>query len=770
MKLKDKRIMFMWIALNILIVTLGVARILTSQQADFLIEDVTLFDWWGEVSNDGNYRADFPSEKYWFLEEVGPLEPGVYDVNVYYRTNNPSFYLYCDSDSVGNTYPAIYADDYALDKKNTNLSFKVWVNDSINTLRVVIECGRKGEKPEDTYLSVEKIEISRGYEASISYRLLKLLLGVSILNAFGILAVKRDLLKKHFYVLLGLGSIFIVSSLNIFTNSQVQGHDLAFHWARIIGLKEGIIAGSFPVKIQPRWCNDYGYATSVFYGDILLYIPAVLNALKVPLVYAYKIYVLIINFGTVLIAYFSYKRISGDRYIGVGCTALYCLSINRILNVYLRAAVGEYSAFMFLPLVVLGIWEILIWNKGEEEKKDSWCILSLGMTGIIQTHTLSFEMVSLLLLVVCVIMLRRVLRKETILALMKAVGLTVLLNLWFLVPFINYAGEELRVFAEKTEFEGIQCFGCSIYELFSIGTTGTGGAIKSTLGFQDRFPISLGIAMMLIILIAIILYVKYPHWDENERKQLVVVTVLATVALFLSTHFFPWNWLASVGIIKSVVFSIQFPWRFVSIAIPILTLMACLILKKVKKIIKPEGMKCLIIVLCILSAYQGLQYVDMIARNTTNYVKYDGSHILDVKATLSGAEYLYEDTDIDAALQNKEVSGQNIQIFNTERNRNQITVACETGHDAFLEVPLFAYPHYQCEDIVTRERYPIKRGENNRIRVELPDNYTGTVIISFKEPWFWRMAEAISMVSALCLIGYGLYKWKNRGMNKYIGE
>lgn len=140
----------------------------------------------------------------------------------------------------------------------------------------------------------------------------------------------------------------------MFTNAQSLGHDLAFHMGRIVGLAEGIRLGQLPVKIQQGWCNGYGYPTSVFYGDLLLYIPAVLYLLKIPIVYAYKTYVLLINAGTILISYYCYKRISKDKYIALGGAALYCLSMNRVSNVVLRAAelVSLISLVGFVLLVI----------------------------------------------------------------------------------------------------------------------------------------------------------------------------------------------------------------------------------------------------------------------------------------------------------------------------------------------------------------------------------------------------------------------------------
>lgn len=755
--MKDKRFLLIWLVINAVIIMYWAGTVLISRQPDIVSEEVPLYCWSSECGSIGYFDTTFPEGKYRFIQEASDLEPGVYTVRIYYKTNGTHYYVYNTGDGDGAAYPAVYADDYILNPNENQLSYKLWVNDKLESLQVLISCGEAGEElpevSEKNYLEISRVEISRSFKGTVSYEFVKLLLMLCIFNTIMFIIKKWDYVKPHFYVVLGLALIFTVSSLSVFFLSQVRGHDLAFHWGRIIGIKEGLESGVFPVKIQPGWCNDYGYAASIFYGDILLYIPAILYALNVPIVYAYKVYVLLINFFTVIIAYFCFGKISRDKYIGVTCSALYCLSVNRILNVNLRAAVGEYSAYMFFPLIVLAMWYILTDNSEEKAYKNSWWILALGMTGVIQTHTLSFEMVSLFLVIVCIATAKRILCKRSVVLLLKAVGLTVLLNVWFLVPFLDYAGENILVFREKDTY-GIQWYGLSLYELFSIGTTAVGEAIVATGGLGGRFPVSLGLPILLVLIMTVILYVKYEGWKKEERKRVIIVGVLAAVALLLSTYYFPWNKLAAIKPFNSVVSSIQFPWRFVSIALPILTLLACLALMKIKEGFEKKLFIMFAVGLCVLSAYQGLQYTDMIARNNGSYTKYDGSHIIDLKEVLSGAEYLYEDTEVDEVLANEDISGENIQVTDWNRNYNKMHVTVTAEADGYLDIPMFAYPDYQCQDVNTGSKYPIVRGENNAIRIHFSDEYEGTLEISFVKPWFWTLAEIVSLVTLLGFIGY----------------
>ncbi len=88
------------------------------------------------------------------------------------------------------------------------------------------------------------------------------------------------------------------------------------------------------------------------YGDAFLYFPAILHLCGLSVTASYKVFVLLVNVFT---AYYAFSRIFANKSIGVIASLLWTLSLYRLECIYLRAAVGEYSALSFLPLVALGI-------------------------------------------------------------------------------------------------------------------------------------------------------------------------------------------------------------------------------------------------------------------------------------------------------------------------------------------------------------------------------------------------------------------------------
>ena len=199
-----------------------------------------------------------------------------------------------------------------------------------------------------------------------------------------------------------IGLIVLFACVPLMTNYLLSGQDLTFHLMRIEGLAEGLKQGQFPVKMQPVWLNDYGYPVSIMYGDLFLYVPAVLRIIGFSLQASYKIYLVMIQIITAINTYLCCKEIAEDRKLGVVGCFLYVFATNRMTNIYYRAAVGEYTALAFLPLVFLGLFYLL----GEKERtkaeqKKVFFLLVMGYTFMLESHMLSFNIAIVFSIIYC---------------------------------------------------------------------------------------------------------------------------------------------------------------------------------------------------------------------------------------------------------------------------------------------------------------------------------------------------------------------------------
>ena len=119
---------------------------------------------------------------------------------------------------------------------------------------------------------------------------------------------------------------------------------------------------------------------------------------------------------------------------------------------------------------------------------------------------------------------------------------------------------------------------------------------------------------------------------------------------------------------------------------------------------------------------------------------------------MSSAEYLPTGTDTSLIVAGRIVAdGCSYFDYSKEGTTIRTTVVTEaTG--GYLELPLNYYKYYTCRDCETGEVFTVGPGYNNTVKVTLPGNYTGEILVSFREPWFWRLSEILSGVSLIALL------------------
>lgn len=189
-----------------------------------------------------------------------------------------------------------------------------------------------------------------------------------------------------FLVCLGL-----LASFPLANGLLSEGHDTAFHLARLESIYQGLRAGEFPVRIGSAQKAGFGSLSATMYPQLFLYPFALLRFAGISLMLCYKLLTVSINIGCSLITYYAVKNICHSEKTGILVSILYTFSLYRLTNVYLRSALGENLAMTFIPLVLWGIYEVLWGN----DKK--WPLLALGMSAVLQSHVLSVEMYALFL-------------------------------------------------------------------------------------------------------------------------------------------------------------------------------------------------------------------------------------------------------------------------------------------------------------------------------------------------------------------------------------
>ncbi len=294
-------------------------------------------------------------------------------------------------------------------------------------------------------LSIGDISITE----SMEYRMVQLLGSILCLVLFNVFCFKivprwkQSRESKIWWIEVVSLGLFV--SLPLFANFIFlgQGYDSFFHFNRIVSLAQELEYGQFPVRITRDLVNGYGYINPLFYCDIFLYPSAILYNCMVPLMTCYKVYVVAVNFATILVAYYSFKLITEDRDISMIGAAIYTMSSYRMLNVYTIVGLGTYTAAIFLPVVIASMYRIY---KQDNIKFQDWILLSIGMSGIICSHILSTQMVVGFLVIFCIVFMKKTLQPHRFISLLKATGATICMTDWFIVPMLNSINMYLVVF------------------------------------------------------------------------------------------------------------------------------------------------------------------------------------------------------------------------------------------------------------------------------------------------------------------------------------
>lgn len=754
MKQKEKILCAVLLGLNVVAVLIaGLHQYLNTQQ------DI----WIDQAELSVNYGEDLETDRDEILStqqihtsvSLGSLRAGVYDFSLAYETDLDNVYLCLQASDQG----ALHADTFVLLTGERELKTQIWLDKDVNNAEIIVCSDEDPMSGEDGSLELCSARLSRNTPGSCLYMMIKVL-GICLLSdavIWMLFRLKKGEAPSWQNIAVGLFCIVFVSSIGLLNAGWQKRDDTVFHMARIWGLAEGIRDGVFPVRIQPEWANGYGYGVSIFYSDFFLYVPAVLVLCKTPLYIAYKLYMLLINIGTALSAYFCFKTIGRSRSVGLVCSAMYTLSIYRMCNLYFRDAVGEYTAMVFLPVMILGMWNILYGDVRTNRYRYNWIILSLGMSGIIRCHVLSCEMTAIFLAVTCVMGIRKICRKPRFLELLKAVCGTILLNLSFLVPFLDYAAEDFKCFSSDAYLQ-IQYYGISLSEMFRVFGISNGVSQYQPVSVM---AMSIGLTSALILCIAILLLINRKL--EGLEGKVAGCLVLTVLALWMATDLFPYDTLQKLPGMKALVGSLQFPFRYLSIAMALLTLLGCLSMMAMQKWMKQEWYRGLVIVLCLICAQQSAeytQYVEDIKKNAASYAKCDDTAEMESYHVLKGSQYLYENTDATAVLESNQIRGWAV-VEDYTRNGTSFEIKCSTEVDTTIILPLFYYPDYHCWDMDTGEEYRTDRGDNNILWVYLPAGYQGTLGIAFKEPLLWRIAEIISLMAAIGYVFYVL-QWRKR--------
>lgn len=258
------------------------------------------------------------------------LSPGVYELRIHYSktgedvasaivlNNNSTFYGFRSSLST------------IFQEENINKS-QFYVLDGSDAFQVAVNV------PGTDEMTVSNIEIVQTNAGS------RILLFVTFLGSLFI----NGLVWIYFYLQekkvsrevkatwIAIPIITILASVPLFTDYIILGTDTTFYLKRIEMISYQMSIGSWSLK------------------SILLTIPALFRLIGFPMLFAYGMYIFLLNLLSSIIAFLCMDKCLKNTYLAIMASAVYTLLPYRVNLIYKEGDIGTLVELLFLPLLVL---------------------------------------------------------------------------------------------------------------------------------------------------------------------------------------------------------------------------------------------------------------------------------------------------------------------------------------------------------------------------------------------------------------------------------
>lgn len=129
---------------------------------------------------------------------------------------------------------------------------------------------------------------------------------------------------------------------------------------------------------------------------------------------------------------------------------------------------------------------------------------------------------------------------------------------------------------------------------------------------------------------------------------------------------------------------------------------------------------------------------------------------------ISGAEYLIEGTDLEKLTFADAVAGQGVELrgFQKESLRAALQCANKGQDDSYVELPMLWYKGYRAICTETGQEMQLCAGDNNVIRIMIPEGFEGNIKVDFISPVYWRLSELASVLTMIAMAAMWWRHWK----------
>lgn len=543
-----------------------------------------------------------------------------------------------------------------------------------------------------------------------------------------------------------LRDIYLILSISFLLSSPLlsgglfTAHDIHCHMYKFTATVEALREGQLPPLIGPGLANGFGYSWNIFYAPLSAYIPAFLKIFIPTFTETMKVFLFLTIFLSGITMYCLSLDISLCRSTSLLASVLYLTAPYRLEDIYIRGAVGEALAFVFIPVFFQGLYSLFNLNG----KKDHY--IALGFAGLLLAHNISALMAAFAALVFLLVYRKRLADGKVLKALALNGGFIILFSLFYLVPLLEHRiSGDYVVFQPEAMGSPAGMEAHSLYPRQLLFSMFNKGELNLNLGLQLVIPLVLAPLVFKQI---------------KTVKVIALFLFLGLGSILLTTGVFPW------AAVPSFFSFIQFPWRFLVLAVFFLSISCAFIINKLYRELEIKHLVSLVLIIMV--------YISPVLSQTANDSKISDQDFIRIdeiseKSRYSRGSAFFEYMPVKARENIPYVAARKDGVIITS-GRAEVTNEYKSGtslsfditalSDAVIELPYLYYLGYRIALQSGDHAVYLAPRESDKgfVSFAVPAGTKGSVYAEYQSTVLTRTACILSLFSFLLFIPYVRYK------------
>ncbi len=577
----------------------------------------------------------------------------------------------------------------------------------------------------------------------------------------------------YFVIIIMVG---LIAGLPLLSVNILSTHDGSIHFLRLLGTVDAIRMGIIPPIVSPSLCSGMGYAINLFYSAFTCYLPLLIRFFTPTYALALKIFGMLCIILSGLTMYKFVHEVTKNKLMSLFSAIIYMIAPYKLANIYVRYAVGEFMATVFIPLLFLGIYNLF----NDDGKKDYY--IAIGLTGVILSHTISTLYSVIFCLIYVMFFIKKFKEKQVIKKCIINTIFTIFISTMVIFPIIEALNSaEYAIMDDKI----MRTNGEYVYTT----TLDLSQFIKDN---DDVNGTTFVIGMPMIILSIASFYGVFIV-NKKYKETYIVFTIFSIFSIIMCTKYFPWVY------IPDILCKLQYSWRmlgfFIFFASFLCGVNLQLIIEKISKGLTSQSVfvsvSILIMMICeILTINKFIQRDREIVKEAYKYKSFNA---------FSSVDDAYEKTSIED-LERKEITHMkinreylptkaislketymkeredkiyilsgNAEIYDEQKNNNILNAEIKNiDENTIIELPYIYYPGYK----ITIET---EAGEIINLKSEESRNgYLSTTLVNIKEgrmkvEYIGTLVTKISyIISAVSFITFITYIFREKKKDKVL--